>query len=54
MTTQTRSKSTEVKQTLSNLLKDGTNYNIICSDVLLKLLDSKEKFHEDLIAELKS
>ena len=54
MTTQTRSKSTEVKQTLSNLLKDGTNYNIICSGVLLKLLDSKEKFHEDLIAELKS
>lgn len=54
MTSQTRSASAKVKKAISDMLNEDTNINIICSDVLVKLLDSKEDFYSNFIEEFKT
>ena len=54
MSSQTRSPSMKVKKFISDILKEDTNVNIVTSDVLVKLLETKEEFYSNVIDEFKT
>ena len=54
MSSQTRSSSMKVKKFISEILKEDTNVNIVTSDVLVKLLETKEEFYSNVIDEFKT
>ena len=44
----------KVKKFISDILKEDTNVNIVTSDVLVKLLETKEVFYSNVIDEFKT
>ena len=43
----------EVKQVIADTMKEDTNVNVILSDVLIKLLETREEFYASIINEIR-